>query len=149
TVLCCLLPLAAGSIRMVAWWLLAAAPILAAELASVVPGFADRDTDSQPTRSAALTCFALVGAMILATPWLESYNPALLLPGRGHRTENDLQRIADRLSAGDQSGRIFTRFAWGEYLGWALAGRYTVFMDGRIEIIPDSVWAEYSAVTRG
>ena len=71
------------------------------------------------------------------------------MPGRGHRTESDLQAAADHLAAGKRGGRIFTRFAWGEYLGWSLAPRYTVFMDGRIEIFPDEVWEQYSAVTRG
>src|SRR5262249_52442468 len=47
------------------------------------------------------------------------------------------------------AGRIFCRFEWGEYLTWALAPHYTVFMDGRIEIFPDEVWAQYAAVTSG
>ncbi len=87
--------------------------------------------------------------MVLSLPWFETFNPVLSQPGRSHRTENDLQAIVDRLSAGGHGGRIFTRFAWGEYVGWSLAPRYTVFMDGRIEIIPDEVWRQYEAVTRG
>jgi hypothetical protein len=44
---------------------------------------------------------------------------------------------------------VFTRFSWGEYVGWALAPRGRIFMDGRIEIYPDNVWEQYAAVTRG
>jgi hypothetical protein len=56
--------------------------------------------------------------------------------------------VADYLSE-NGSGRVFTRFAWGEYAGWALAPYGSVFMDGRIEIFPDNVWVQYTAVTRG
>lgn len=147
--LCCFFPLSCSAIRMVAWWLLLVAPILAAQLAQCFPGLlrADRD-DDRATRSAATLCGMLAVAVVLSLPWLERYNPVLRLPGRGRRTECDLQAIADRLR--DRGpGRIFTRFAWGEYLGWSLATDYRVFLDGRIEIFPDEVWAEYAAVTRG
>src|SRR5262249_17376941 len=65
-----------------------------------------------------------------------------------HRKESDLEAVCRQL-AERGGGRIFSRFAWSEYLGWALAPRYTVFMDGRIEIFPDEIWREYSALTRG
>lgn len=149
TVLCCLLPFASGSIRMVAWWLLVAAPILADQVAGAAPVLADRPTDTQPTRGSVLTFLALCFAMLLATPWLERYNPALLIPAREHRAETDLQAIADQLSETKQPCRIFTRFSWGEYLGWALPDQGTVFMDGRIEIITDPIWLDYMAISRG
>src|SRR5262249_35983438 len=47
------------------------------------------------------------------------------------------------------TGRVFTRFEWSEYITWSLGPDFTVFMDGRIEIFPDEVWDEYSAVTSG
>ncbi len=147
--ICGFLPLACGSVRMVAWWLLICAPILAARLTDLWPRLQQLDvTDDHPSPGNALACGVLVAAMVLSLPWLEAFNPVLARPGRAHRTETDLQLIADRLSA-EGGGRIFTRFAWGEYLGWSLAPRYTVFMDGRIEIIPDEIWLQYSAVTRG
>jgi hypothetical protein len=148
--LCCFLPLACGSVRMTAWWLLICTPILAAQLAALWPRLRQLDAaDDRPSLGNALACGGLAVAMVFSVPWLEAFNPVLSRPGRAHRTETDLQAIADRLSADGHSGRIFTRFAWGEYLGWSLAPRYTVFMDGRIEIIPDEVWQQYAAVTRG
>jgi hypothetical protein len=147
---CCFLPLACGSVRMVAWWLLVSTPVLAAQLAANWPrAQAAEDAARQPSWVAAAACGALLAAAALSVPWFERYNPVLSLPGRGHRTESDLQAAADHLAAGKRGGRIFTRFAWGEYLSWSLAPRYTVFMDGRIEIFPDEVWEQYSAVTRG
>jgi hypothetical protein len=148
-VLACFLPATCGSVRMVAWWLLVSAPVLAAQLAAAAPRLRALDAgDDRPSPSAATACAALALGCLLCLPWLEHFNPALRLPGRGHRTEEDLQAVADRLADGP-GGRLFTRFAWGEYLGWALAPRHTVFMDGRIEIFPDEVWGQYAAVTRG
>lgn len=148
--LCGFLPLACGSIRMTAWWFLILAPILAAQLTALWPRLRQLDAEGdKPTMGNALACASIVAAMVLSLPWLEALNPALSRPGRAHRTETDLQAIADGLSAADRGGRIFTRFDWGEYLGWSLHPQFAVFMDGRIEIIPDDVWLQYSAVTRG
>jgi hypothetical protein len=148
--LCCFLPLACGSVRMVAWWLLVLAPILAALLVEAWPRLLQFDAaDSRPSLGNALACSCLVGVMLLSSPWLEAWNPILARPGRAHRTETDLQALADHLRAEGHAGRIFTRFAWAEYLGWNLTPHYTVFMDGRIEIIPDEVWLQYAAVTHG
>jgi hypothetical protein len=147
---CCFLPLSCGSVRMVAWWLLVCTPILAAQLAELWPRLRQLDADdNRPSLGNSLACGVLLFAMILSLPWLERFNPVLAQPGRAHRTETDLQAIADRLSTNARCGRIFTRFAWGEYLRWSLHPRYTVFMDGRIEIIPDDIWLQYTAVTRG
>jgi hypothetical protein len=148
--ICGFLPAACGSVRMVAWWLLVSAPLLAQWLADCWPRLRQEDPAAdRPTAGAALTVGALALAMVLSLPWLERFNPVFRIPGRAHRVESDLQAVADRLAAAPPGGRIFSRFSWGEYLGWTLAGRYTVFMDGRIEIFPNEVWEQYSAVVRG
>jgi hypothetical protein len=148
-VLACFLVPAMTSVRMVAWWLLLWTPVVAVAVAAVWPRLRSLDADDQRvSHSAAGVVAALLVVAVLSTPWFERINPVLRMPGRGHRTEEDLQAVADFL--GEQgSRRIFTRFAWGEYLGWALAPKATVFMDGRIEIFPDEVWGQYAAVTRG
>jgi hypothetical protein len=148
-VCCCFLPAACGSVRMVAWWLLVSTPMLAARLAETWPRLREAELDDDcPKVSAAVVNLLLLAASVLSLPWLERYNPVFALPGRGHRTETDLQAAVDYISERG-GGRVFTRFAWGEYVGWALSPRGTVFMDGRIEIFPDDVWAQYAAVTRG
>ncbi len=146
--LACFLPPACGSVRMVAWWLLASAPILAERLADLWPRLRQQE-EEKPTTGAALAVVGLLAAVVLSLPWLERYNPVLARPGRAHRVESDLQVVADRLASEAPGCRAFTRFAWGEFLGWSLAGRGTVFLDGRIEIFPDEVWAQYNAVARG
>jgi hypothetical protein len=146
----CFLPAACGSVRMVAWWLLVSAPLLTTLLADAWPRLKQLDAaTARPTAAAGLIVGVFVMAMVFSVPWLERCNPVFARPGRAHRTETDLQSVADRLASVAPGGRVFTRFEWGEYIGWALAGRWKVFMDGRIEIFPDEVWAQYSAVTRG
>ena len=144
------LPFSFGSVRMVAWWLLIAAPILAAQLAANVPWWTpSAATKELPSRGAAFLCAALLFVMLLSLPWLERVNPVMALPGRGHRQESDLQALSERIAAEKPNARVFTRFAWGEYLTWSLDSRGKVFMDGRIEIIPDDVWTQYTEITRG
>jgi hypothetical protein len=62
-----------------------------------------------------------------------------------------LQTLADTMQARSPEGdcRVFTRFAWGEYVEWTIGPRFKVFLDGRTEIYPDDVWQEYTVVTRG
>jgi hypothetical protein len=144
------LPSTFGSVRMVAWWLLIVTPILAAQVAANLPWMKQSsEADEQPSRGAALLCGGILFVVFLSLPWLELANPVLLLPGRGHRQESDLQALADRIASEKPNARVFTRFAWGEYLGWSLDARGKVFMDGRIEIIPDEVWEQYTEITRG
>jgi hypothetical protein len=149
--LCCFLPLACASVRLIVWWLLVSAPILAAQLATSWAQWRPQPTEAPrepPTRFAAVACLTLLLGAVLSLPWMERVNPVFALPGRAHRTENDLQAIVEQLPPG-QAGRIFTRFSWGEYLIWGLPPGNAVFMDGRIEIYPDEVWARYGAITRG
>lgn len=146
----CFLPPACGSVRMVAWWLLIVAPIAAGLLAANVPRkILEAPGSLRPTWGAGLTCATLVAAMVLSLPWLERCNPLLRYVRTTHRTEYDLQEIADRLKQEGGPGRVFTRFEWSEYLTWSLPADFKVFMDGRLEIFPDKVWDEYAAITGG
>ena len=164
--LLCFLPLACGSARMIAWWLLVSAPILAAQFSALpalnVPfssklpeprpqGTRPQGSGSdQPSFASAVSFSVIVLLMALCLPGLDEYNPLLrrkreLEPGR----TSDLVAAADYVTARGGSGRVFSRFEWGEYLTWLLGPRFPVFMDGRIEIFPDEVWVQYSTVTVG
>jgi hypothetical protein len=94
--------------------------------------------------------------MTICAPVFEAYNPLLGTIRSNHRDEDELARVATELAAlnptnpSAQPQRIFSRFEWGEYLGWALRRHgYSIFMDARIEIYPDDVWDQYMAVTQG
>lgn len=145
----CFLPLPCMAVRMVPWWLLATLPVVAAQLGAW-RGAAGEETGDAPRSS-------LIGAVALA---MLAALVGLSLPGvdrwwrplpRDGATEDDLAAIAERLrEAPDQPRRLFARFEWGEYLGWALQpDGYRIFADARIEIYPDPVWSEYLAVLEG
>jgi hypothetical protein len=145
---CFLLP-ACGSVRMAAWWLLVLAPVVAAQVASALPGPASTDPEP-PSVAAALFFGVLVLFAGLSVPGLSAYHPLLGAERRaGHRTEHDLQALADHLAARPAPPRIFSRFEWGACLTWSLAPRCQVFMDGWIDTYPDAVWSQYAAVTSG
>jgi hypothetical protein len=145
----CFLPPALGAVRMTAWWLIVVAPILATQAAALWPRLRESNGADRPTPAAALLCTGMLAAMVLSLPWLERYNPVLSRPGRAHRTETDLDAMAHRLAAERSGARLFTRFAWAGYFTWALDGGCTVFMDARIEIYPDPIWEQYTAVVHG
>ncbi len=142
------LPVACGSVRMVAWWLLILAPLAASLLADRWPRLRDVEP-VEPSVGAGVVVGLLLAGMVFCLPWLEQYNPVLTKLRTTHRVEYDLEHLAQELRHHHPSGRIFTRFEWSEYLTWTLGPEYLVFMDGRIEIIPDRAWSEYTAVTRG
>jgi hypothetical protein len=143
----CFLPLACGSIRMVAWWLLVIAPMLAVRLADLLPA-AVAIPEDKPAAGAAVPFVVIVLAVVFCLPGLQTYNP-LLAARTGPRVEDDLEAVHRHLRSSAVGGRVFSRFEWAEYLTWAGSPRFTVFMDGRIEIYPDTVWDQYAAVTCG
>jgi hypothetical protein len=137
--------LAAGSVRMIVWWFLVLAPILAASLTRLIPRVLNAVDDDQPAWSNTICAAALALMAVICLPGFAEYNPLI----HRHRTESDLETVAAQIRSQPLSPRIFSRFEWGEYLAWTLAGKATVFMDGRIEIVPDDVWCNYACVTCG
>jgi hypothetical protein len=146
----CFLALSAGSVRMVAWWMLVSAPVLAELLVWLRPQLASRDDDASRPSLVAGAVFGLAAlAVVFSLPGLDRFNPLLGPTRRGPRVEDDLEAVQRHLSGTAQPGRIYSHFEWGEYLSWSAAPRCKVFMDGRIEIYPDDVWDQYSEVTFG
>src|SRR5262249_55244714 len=122
--LLCFLPLACGSVRMVSWWLLIAAPIAAGLLADNLPRqLLDNAENERPSWGAAGFFALLVLGIVLCIPGLEGINPVLNSVRSPHRDEEDLQAVAEHLlqTDGQRPGtrRVFSRFEWGEYLGWS------------------------------
>jgi hypothetical protein len=138
--------LSAGSVRMIPWWFMIFGPILARSLAAMVPAAWLAGDREEPSTGNLAVAGALAAVLALSLPQAAMLNP---LVQKQPRIEWQLEQVADELRAAAPRGRVFTRLEWGEYLGWSLAGSFPVYMDGRIEIIPDSVWDEYTLVTCG
>ncbi|MDB5174998.1 MAG: hypothetical protein JWN51_3771 [Phycisphaerales bacterium] len=145
----CFLPLASRSMRMVAWWLLAMAPIIASLLSATLM----RNSEARLARrslAAAAILVLLAGVSVMSLPWLDRYNPLFAGVRSSHRTEADLNAVCQRGLAGPSANaRVFARLEWGEYLDWALGPERRVFMDGRIEAYSDPQWKEYCTITSG
>jgi hypothetical protein len=170
----CFLPLAAASVRMVPWWLLAVAPVLATAIARSLATLRGRcktltkchgllvqpcdlgavDTVGRANRGTFGACamVALIAfASVASLPSLEKLNPILGTLRPSVRTESNLQAVLDELKRDRvASAHVFTRLEWGEYLDWAgRSKRLSPFMDGRIEIYGDDLWHEYHVVSAG
>jgi hypothetical protein len=143
----CFLPFACSSMRMIGWWLIVISPVVCTLLATMIPKKSELKSQ-QPTMLAASFFVFLISFCVISLPWMDQYNPLMGTIRNAHRTESDLHAIATTLQQ-EPAGRIFSRFEWGEYFGWSLAPKNKVFMDGRIEIYPDSVWLQYCAITGG
>ena len=104
--------------------------------------------DSKPTLAAGVTFAVVVLLAIFSLPGLQRFQPLLTLRIQP-RVEEDLDAVHAELAALLPSGRVFSRFEWGEYMSWSYSPEFTVFMDGRIEIFPDDVWRQYEAITCG
>jgi hypothetical protein len=140
--LLCFLPLACRSVRMLAWWWLIAAPILATLLAQTIFSKENRQ-EHPPSRAAALGIVLLLTICFMSIPQTQSFSPLFGGFRSSHRVEEDLQSLSPQLAG----GRTFTRLEWGEYLDWSLGASPQGFIDGRIEAYPDAVWQDYCSVT--
>src|SRR5262249_26358868 len=146
SVLVCFLPASCGLVRMVAWWLLVVAPVLAGLLAANLP---QREAEpAEPSLGPALVCVVFLVLAVFCTPWFERVNP-LQYAGRGtHRTEDDLQVIADRL-AQDAKPRGFPPLEGGEYFTWGVRPPNGNFPVSPLAAYPPQWWSQNSAITRG
>jgi hypothetical protein len=143
----CFLPLACGSVRMVAWWLILLAPMIAGRIATIWPQVKDT-VSPEPNRGAAVSVACLSLVALFSVPGWQRFNPlALIRPA--DPTTAEVHEAQALLAREFEQGRVFSRFEWGEYLSWAAHPRFTVFMDGRIEIYPNEIWQAYATVTCG
>jgi hypothetical protein len=145
------LPPTFGAIRMVGWWYLVSMPIVAAQFGPLLARIPWPVSQARPSPVLGGVCLGLVGlAAAISLPGVRNRLGREPVPVES-ALEVDLEKVAVYLGDRPKTGRyIFCRFEWGEYLGWALQpDGYRVFMDGRIEIIPDKVWDEYIALFNG
>jgi hypothetical protein len=144
----CFLAMSVGSVRMVAWWMLASAPVLAELLAWRFAALTAPEADAGRRSWLAGAVAALAAlAVVFSLPGLADQNPLLGASRRGPRVEDDLAAVQRYVDATGRPGNVYTHFEWGEYLSWASGPRGRVFLDGRIEIYPDAVWDKYTDVT--
>lgn len=152
--------LAASAIRSVFWWAATAALVVAPHLRALAVRIAEEGEaaeDEGNLLNAGLMA-AMIASVFLIHPGTapndvrEALGGGRLLAEGGYVLSNENAVAETRLAldrAGD--GRVFHDQALGGLLEWlgttAEAPRPVAFVDQRMELIPESVWEEYFAVS--
>ncbi len=144
------LPLAFHSARMVIWWGIIAAPIVASLIDSVEPDF-EQGLSAVGGWMSSSTCAVLLILCVWSLPCFERINPLFMTVRSPHRTETDLETIARAglASRPNSSGVIFSRMEWCQYLDWRIGPRRRLFIDGHIELASEQAWRDYCEITSG
>jgi hypothetical protein len=133
--------LALGATRNVVWFGFVAMPLLAVQLATLLPEpRARRFAGSAVLNGALIGVLALL--LVLASPWVK---PALDLPpavGRLLAEETPVEAVRALQQLPDRPRRLFHAMGAGSYLIWA-APEQQVFIDPRIELYPFEQWVDY------
>lgn len=146
--------LASDAIRYIIWFALAAAPVLAGQLAGRLP--ARGSPAPRPVAIGHLGVLALL--MALTLPWRE---PGRIFAGGdvpGFSAASGPYQVllaaqtpvgaAEWLAANPVAGRFWTDMSASSYTIWRMPEQQ-VMADLRVELFPRAVWEEYFAVAAG
>jgi hypothetical protein len=128
------------ALRLVAFWGLVAAPILAVHLATLL-----KDVDSRQLRLVPVLVHVAVVILTLMVvhPALAKRFPLLI-------GDEEPRGLAEFIKGSQQPlGNAYNVMEWGGYLMWNGENKLKVFMDGRIDPFPQNVYEDYMAVHRG
>jgi hypothetical protein len=133
--------LALGATRNIVWFGFVATPLLAVQLATLLPEpRARRFAGSAALNAALIGVLALL--LVLASPWVK---PALDLPpavGSLLAEETPVAAVQALQTQPDRPQRLFHAMGTGSYLIWATPEQ-PVFIDPRIELYPFEQWLDY------
>ena len=143
--------LAISAIRHIPWFLLAAMPMLAADVGRALAraGRLRRALGTVPSALSgqrARMTLTLVGVLILV---FQLARP-MLADAVGRLVPDEPSRVVDRLATEVSSGdRILNEQVWGGYLAHRLWPELQTAMDGRLEIRSRDEWATYFGLMQG
>ncbi len=137
------------SLRMILWWGIVSAPILAVHFCSIdwvvkkIP--APRILDK--SKGEWLPMNILLAAMMLAvlvaySPWFRSHLNSRTSADFIDRKSEPVE-IARYIKKQGFKGNMFNNVNWGSYLAWALWPDQKVFADLRLHIIPEKIFEDY------
>lgn len=146
-----------SGMRYVVWYGMVAVPIIAEEVAHLVP---DRRWLVSPVRNylnIAITVFLLIPVLIVqpwfvdrAIPLLPDKYRALILPDNPVHPllSADTPVGAGGYLASHPGGRLYNDMGYGSYLIWAVPDQL-VFADPRVELYPYEFWLDYMRICQG
>ena len=141
------------TVRMVLWWGMVSAPILAAQFCSLEPVAARLSRQAPRSENECLPVnilflVVMVVAVISFLPWLRPYHPIAHARNLVDPQTEPVQ-IADYIEREGLKGKMYNDPNWGSYLIWRLWPKYQVFADNRIHLIPEDIWGDVSDVHYG
>lgn len=137
----------AYAVRGIAWWALAAVPVIASLAASgTQPGTERPGTRGMQRLNAVLAAALLLVGIALLPVW-RPVDPRTGTP-LGLVTDAPPGVTASLRDEARRGDRLFNPQPWGSWLEFALPD-LPIAIDSRIELFPASVWAEYDAVRTG
>ncbi len=136
------------AVRGIAWWSLAAVPIVAAMLPPEPEptGASARDTKIGRRLNAVVALVVVVAGVALLPVWRPT-DPATGTPA-GLVTDAPPAITAALRAQAKPGDRVFDPQSWGSWFEFALPD-LPVAIDSRIEVFPPSVWADYGTVLAG
>jgi len=138
--------------RMILWWGLILAAVLAPQIAALLHSWAKRrGAAGEPERSVSnlVTLLVLIGGSIMFTPWTRQYNFLLPPAKRQEIPADEPRQVRQFLQDADFRGRIFCPMEWSAYFVWHLRPDVRTFVDTRVDFFPDTVWDEYTDIGNG
>jgi hypothetical protein len=136
----------AWAVRGIAWWALAAVPIVAALAAAREPGVERPGTPSMQRLNAILAgAMVLVGIALL--PFWRPVDPRTGTP-QGLVTDAPAGVTATLRDLARPGDHLYNPQPWGSWTEFALPD-LLVTVDSRVELFPPAVWADYDAVRAG
>ncbi|MFH2012295.1 MAG: hypothetical protein ABIJ37_06310 [Pseudomonadota bacterium] len=143
------------AVRMVLWWGIVSAPILATHFCSI-ESVAKRISRQKKGESSESECLPLnviflvimLIAFISFLPWLRPYHPikkmrSLINP------QTEPVEIVNYIERERPKGNMYNDLNWGSYFIWRLWPQYKVFADNRIHLVPEKIWKDYTDVHYG
>ena len=151
--------------RMILWWGIVSAPILAAHFCSIesvrerisrpkktLEGSRIKEQGSQSeSECLPLNILMVIFLVIIAIsflPWLRPYHPIKKVRTFISAKTNPV-KIADFIDKESLKGNMYNDINWGSYLIWRLWPEYKVFADNRLHLVPEGIWKDRSDVHHG
>ena len=143
------------AVRMILWWGIVSAPILATHFCSieVVQKKISRQKNGVSPESECLPLNILflifiVLVFVSLLPWLRPYHPIKSMRVF-LKSQIEPEAITYYIKKQDLKGNMFNNIHWGSYIVWKLWPEHKIFADNRLHIIPEKIWKDYTDVHFG
>jgi hypothetical protein len=140
------------AVRMVIWWGIVSAPILAVHFCSIEPvrqRISGEKKEGGPENECLplniIFFIVLLITAISSLPWLRPYH-LIKYSSNTHGIRPGPVEIANYIKKEGLKENMFNNINWGSYLIWKLWPGYKVFADNRLHLVPEEILKDYEHV---